>query len=45
MGSAFMRREYFCCSRGNVTDEVIREYIRNLNVQSEDDFIIAGGTE
>ena len=44
-GRHFWARGYFCCSSGNVTDEVIKAYIENQDVESEDNFKIAGETE
>jgi putative transposase len=44
-GRHFWARGYFCCSSGNVTDDVIKAYIENQDVQSEDNFKIAGETE
>lgn len=29
-------RGYFCCSSGNVSDEMIKNYIENQNVDDED---------
>jgi putative transposase len=31
-------RSYFCCSSGNVTDEVIAEYIATQSQDQDDDF-------
>ena len=33
---------YFCCSSGNVTDEVIAEYIANQSHDRDDDFKVDG---
>jgi putative transposase len=44
-GRHFWARGYFCCSSGNVTDEVIQAYIENQDVESEDNFKIAGEME
>ena len=33
-------RGYFCCSSGNVTDEMVREYIENQAHDHDDDFQI-----
>jgi len=33
---------YFCCSSGNVTDEVIAEYIANQSHDRDDDFKVEG---
>lgn len=35
-------RGYFCCSSGNVTDEVIAEYIANQSQDQDDDFKVDG---
>ena len=35
-------RGYFCCSSGNVTDEVIAKYIEEQNQDKEDDFKVEG---
>ena len=35
-------RGYFCCSSGNVTDEVIAEYIANQNESQDGDFRVDG---
>lgn len=37
-------RGYFCCSSGNVTDEVIKEYIAGQIEDGDDDFKVEGGT-
>ena len=37
-------RGYFCCSSGNVTDEVIKEYIANQMEDGDDDFKVEEGT-
>ena len=37
-------RGYFCCSSGNVTDEVIKEYIAGQMEDADDDFKVEGGT-
>jgi hypothetical protein len=36
-------RGSFCCSSGNVTDEVIAKYIADQNVDREEDFRVDGG--
>ena len=36
-------RGYFCCSSGNVTDEVIRKYIEEQGEEKDDDFKVEGG--
>jgi putative transposase len=42
-GRHFWGRGYFAASSGNVTDEVIMEYIKNQDIErSEDDFKISG---
>ena len=35
-------RGYFCCSTGNVTDEVVAEYIANQTDNRDDDFKVEG---
>jgi putative transposase len=30
-------RGYFCCSSGNVTDEVIKNYVQNQNDDDDDE--------
>ena len=35
-------RGYFCCSSGNVTDEVIVRYIENQSHDKDDDFKVEG---
>jgi putative transposase len=35
-------RGYFCCSSGNVTDEVIAEYIAHQNDTQDEDFRVDG---
>lgn len=35
-------RGYFCCSSGNVTDEVIKAYIENQNAEDDGDFRVEG---
>ena len=37
-------RGYFCCSSGNVTDEVIKDYIANQMEDGDDDFKVEEGT-
>ena len=37
-------RGYFCCSSGNVTDEVIKKYIEDQGEEKDDDFKVEGGT-
>jgi putative transposase len=41
-GRHLWARGYFCCSSGNVTDEVIAEYIANQSHDREDDFKVDG---
>lgn len=41
-GRHFWARGYFCCSSGNVTDEVIAEYIANQSHDRDDDFKVDG---
>ena len=36
-GRHLWARGYFCCSSGNVTDEVIAKYIETQGVESQDD--------
>ena len=35
-------RGYFCCSSGNVTDEVITQYIENQHHEEDADFRVEG---
>jgi putative transposase len=35
-GRHMWARGYFCCSSGNVSDEMIKNYIENQNVDDED---------
>jgi len=35
-------RGYFCCSSGNVTDEVIKQYIENQDHEEDGDFRVEG---
>lgn len=35
-------RGYFCCSSGNVTDEVIKQYIANQDHETDDEFRVEG---
>jgi putative transposase len=37
-GRHLWARGYFCCSSGNVTDEIIAEYIANQNENQDEDF-------
>jgi REP element-mobilizing transposase RayT len=42
LGPPFVGSRYFVATSGNVTDEVIIDYIQNQdNKESDDDFIIA----
>jgi putative transposase len=42
-GPHLWARGYFCCSSGNVTDEVIKEYLANQNQADQDsDFRVDG---
>jgi putative transposase len=41
-GRHLWARGYFCCSSGNVTDEVIAEYIANQNTEVDEDFQVDG---
>ena len=42
LGRHLWARGYFCCSSGNVTDEVIAEYISNQNENQDEDFRVDG---
>ena len=44
-GRHFWARGYFCCSSGNVTDDVIRNYIESQDVTTDDNFKIEGEAE
>ena len=35
-------RGYFCCSSGNVTDDVIAKYIAEQNIDQDEDFKVDG---
>jgi len=35
-------RGYFCCSSGNVTDEIVAQYIANQNTTPDEDFRVDG---
>ncbi len=39
-GRHFWARGYFCCSSGNVTDEIIKRYIEEQNHDIDDNFKI-----
>ncbi len=41
-GRHFWVRGYFCCSSGNVTDDVIERYIEGQDVTSDDNFKVDG---
>ncbi len=41
-GRHLWARGYFCCSSGNVTDEVIAKYIAEQNVDQDEDFKVDG---
>jgi putative transposase len=41
-GQHMWARGYFCCSTGNITDEMIAEYIANQNENRDDDFKVDG---
>ena len=41
-GRHIWARGYFCCSSGNVTDEVIKEYIANQINEEDEDFRVEG---
>ena len=41
-GRHLWARGYFCCSSGNVTDEVIAEYIAHQSHDRDDDFKVDG---
>ncbi len=41
-GRHFWARGYFCCSSGNVTDDVIERYIEGQDVTSDDNFKVDG---
>lgn len=41
-GRHLWARGYFCCSSGNVTDEVIKEYIANQAHEGDEDFRVEG---
>ncbi|BDD85841.1 IS200/IS605 family transposase [Desulfofustis limnaeus] len=44
-GRHFWARGYFCCSSGNVTDEMIIEYIETQDASSDDNFKVEGDGE
>ncbi len=41
-GRHFWARGYFCCSSGNVTDEVVRAYIENQGRDEDVSFTVEG---
>jgi putative transposase len=41
-GRHIWARGYFCCSAGNVTDEVVAQYIANQIPSKDDDFKVEG---
>jgi putative transposase len=41
-GRHLWARGYFCCRAGNVTEEVIAEYIANQNTEVDEDFQVDG---
>ena len=41
-GQHMWARGYFCCSTGNVTDEIVAEYITNQTENRDDDFKVEG---
>jgi putative transposase len=41
-GQHLWARGYFCCSSGNVTDEVIKQYIENQQHDVDKDFRVEG---
>ena len=41
-GQHMWARGYFCCSTGNVTDEIIAEYIAHQQDDRDDDFRVDG---
>lgn len=44
-GRHFWARGYFCCSSGNVTDEMIIQYIENQDAATGDNFKVEGDEE
>lgn len=44
-GRHLWARGYFCCSSGNVTDEVIKAYIENQSHEEDTDFRVEGEGE
>ncbi len=41
-GQHLWARGYFVASTGNITDEMVKEYIENQDVEKDDDFRIGG---
>lgn len=41
-GQHLWARGYFVASSGNITDEMVKEYIENQDVEKDDDFRISG---
>jgi len=41
-GRHLWAREYFCCSSGNVTDEVVAKHIAEQNIEQDEDFRVDG---
>ena len=41
-GQHLWARGYFVASSGNITDEMIKEYIENQDIEKDDDFKITG---
>ena len=41
-GRHMWARGYFCCSSGNVTDEIIAKYIAEQNIDQDEDFRVDG---
>ncbi len=44
-GRHFWARGYFCCSSGNVTDDIIKQYIESQDVSSDDNFKVEGDVQ
>jgi len=42
LGRHLWARGYFCCSSGNMTDEVIAKYIAEQNLDQDEDFRVDG---
>jgi putative transposase len=41
-GRHLWARGHFCCSSGNVTDEIIAKYIAEQNMDQDEDFRVDG---